>query len=105
MVEKGVLLMGKVADPLRELVGQMRELDTVAKPEQTALLVVADQIDREHERRIEQCRHETKRSFAKYLRQITAEYERDHKRKSWVAQNKMQLELDVLKCKAERMGQ
>ena len=91
--------MSKVADPLRELVGQMRELDAMARLEQNALLVVADQIDREHERRMEQCRHETKRAFAKYLRQITTEYERSHKRKSWLAQQRMQLELDVLKYK------
>ena len=91
--------MSKVADPLRELVGQMRELDAVAGLEQNALLVVADQIDREHERRMEQCRHETKRAFAKYLRQITGEYERDHKRKSWLAQQRMQLEIDVLRYK------
>jgi hypothetical protein len=48
---------------------------------------------------MEQCRHETKRAFAKYLRQITAEYERGHKRKSWLSQQKMQLELEALRVK------
>ena len=111
MVEKGVLLMGKVADPLREQVEatfkiiDLPHFTDIDENLCTELLRIADQIDSEHERRMEQCRHETKRAFAKYLRQITAEYERDHKRKSWVAQNKMQLELDVLKCKSERMGQ
>ena len=94
----------RVADPLRGYVDGMHEAGVLSDMDYDILVDIADQIDSEHERRMEQCRHETKRAFAKYLRQITAEYERDHKRKSWVAQNKMQLELDVLKHK-EGMGQ
>lgn len=103
----------RVADPLRSFVEGSFVYDLKAGghfDEKSlweivdGLKKVADEIDREHERRMEQCRHETKRAFAKYLRQITAEYERDHKRKSWVAQQRMQLELDVLKLK-EGMGQ
>ena len=97
--------MSKITDPLRLYADNMYANNLIDGPQLNAMRRIADQIDREHERRMEQCRHETKRAFAKYLRQITAEYERDHKRKSWVAQNKMQLELDVLKCKSERMGQ
>lgn len=100
-----------IADPLREFAqmvrryhgtdvhGKEREYVTVTTAE---MLKLADQIDREHECRMEQCRHETKRAFAKYLRQITGEYERGHKRKSWLAQQRMQLELDVFKYKEEK---
>lgn len=98
-MQKGVLLTGKVADPLREYTTWLYDRRVIDKEESTELYEIADKIDREHERRIEQCRHETKRAFAKYMRQITAEYERDHKRKSWLAQQRMQLELDVLKYK------
>ena len=97
--------MSKVADPLREFVQAYLSITpndiqrlTIGEFE-AKLLDFADEIDREHERRMEQCRHETKRAFAKYLRQITGEYERNHKRKSWTAQQRMQLELDVLKYK------
>ena len=90
--------MGKVADPLREFADSITDdLDDDTYWMRDELYWFADQIDREHERRMEQCRHETKRAFAKYLRQITAEYERNHKRKSWLAQRRMQLELYVLR--------
>ena len=101
----------RVADPLREFADRHADklgaaiVGDSATAENSAwhyLYKLADQIDREHERRMEQCRHETKRAFAKYLRQITAEYERSHKRKSWLAQQRMQLELDVLRYKEAR---
>ena len=100
--------MSKVADPLREFADRHADKlgAAIVGDTQTAessawhyLYRLADQIDQDHERRMEQCRHETKRAFAKYLRQITGEYERGHKRKSWTAQQRMQLELDVLKYK------
>jgi hypothetical protein len=102
LVEEGVRLMGKVADPLRLYAENMYANNLIDGPQLNAMCGIADQIDCEHERRMEQCRHETKRAFAKYLRQITAEYERDHKRKSWLAQQRMRLELDVLKYKEEK---
>lgn len=88
--------MGKVADPLRELVGSLFTNDMALYKD---FMSIADEIDREHACRMEQSRHETKRAFAKYVRQVTAEYERGQKRKSWVRQQEMQLELDVLKFK------
>lgn len=97
--------MGKVADPLREYADNLAN-GRVADYEPSIIAQFihahAEEIDREHEHRMEQCRHETKRAFAKYLRQITTEYERSHKRKSWLAQQRMQLELDVLKYKEEK---
>jgi len=87
----------RVADPLREYIAKTWDGSMYVNQVPMALMEIADQIDSEHERRMEQCRHETKRAFGKYLRQITGEYERGHKRKSWTAQQRMQLELDVLK--------
>ena len=96
----------RVADPLRERILRLEELgyqETNPMLIQT-LEACADRIDREHERRMEQSRHETKRAFAKYIRQITEEYERSHKRKSWLRQQEMQLELDVLRYKEGKAG-
>ena len=97
--------MGKIADPLRAFVTSSDfALAEVLQRTDECLLVIADEIDREHERRMEQSRHETKRAFAKYIRQITEEYERSHKRKSWLRQQEMQLELDVLRYKERKAG-
>ena len=93
--------MSRIANLLRYYVETEGTLD--AKVEHD-LYTIADRIDREHERRMEQSRHETKRAFAKYIRQITEEYERSHKRKSWLRQQEMQLELDVLRYKEGRVG-
>lgn len=41
----------------------------------------ADAIDREHERRVRNCRRETKRAFGNYIRTVTEEYERNRKRR------------------------
>lgn len=41
----------------------------------------ADAIDREHERRMRNCRRETKRAFGLYIRTVTEEYERNRKRR------------------------
>ena len=96
--------MGKVADTLRGYVDGMHEAGVLSDMDYDILADIADQIDREHERRMEQCRHETKRAFAKYLRQITAEYEIGRKRKSWLRQMKTQLELEALRLKATEDG-
>lgn len=88
--------MPSLADPLREYVSTLRANDLIDGAWEKVYLDIADHIDAEHERRMEQCRRETKRAFAKYLRSVTAEYERGHKRKSWEAQQKMKIELDVL---------
>lgn len=73
--------MSKVADPLRELVGQMRELDAVPRLEQNALLVVADQIDRDHERRMEQQAYELRKAFCRYMGGVLDDYRHGMKRK------------------------
>ena len=91
--------MGNVTDPLREYIAKTWDGSMYVNQVPMTLMEIADQIDREHERRMEQCRYETKRAFAKYLRQITAEYEIGRKRKSWLRQMKMQLELEALRLK------
>ena len=73
--------MSKVADPLRELVGQMRELDAVAELEQNALLIVADEIDREHEHRMERQSYELRRAFCRYMGGVIEDYKHGMKRK------------------------
>ena len=82
--------MGKVADPLREYAemvrkyhgtdihGKEREYVTVTTAE---MLVVADQIDSEHERRMDQQAHELRRAFCRYLGGIIEDYKHGIKRK------------------------
>lgn len=69
--------MGKIADPLRDFARTTTD--------ETEILAVfdgiADAIDAEHERRMEQCRHETRRSFGRYLRSVIWDYLRGVKRK------------------------
>ena len=43
-------------------------------PPYDVLVGIADRIDSEHRRRMRQCRRETKRATAKYLRAIIEEY-------------------------------
>ena len=50
----------RVADPLREYTTWLYDRRAIDKEESTELHDIADQIDREHERRMEQCRYETK---------------------------------------------
>ena len=103
--------MSKVADPLREYAEMLRryhgrdihgeERDYVTATTRE-ILELAEQIDRDHELRMEQCRRETKRAFARYLRSVTTEYERGHKRKSWNAQQRMALDLEVCEYKLKK---
>lgn len=68
--------MSKIADPLRERILRMDELgyDERAPMLMQTLSACADQIDAEHERRMEQCRHETKRAALRYLRSVMEDY-------------------------------
>lgn len=68
--------MARLADPLREYALSCELLGEPCGP----LLDIADAIDAEHERRMERCRHETRRAFARYLRAVTVDYERGIKR-------------------------
>ena len=72
--------MGKVADPLRTLadeVGLVRwdEGGIVRKMRE-----IADRIDADHERRMEQARRETRRAACRYLAGVVEDYKHGVKR-------------------------
>jgi len=72
-----------VADPLRKLTRDMVEFDgigrSIGRIEEMALLEVADEIDREHERRMEDCRRNTRRVTCNYISRMVADYKRGKK--------------------------
>ena len=77
-----------VADPLREYAqmvrkyhgtdihGKEREYVTVTTRE---MLEIADQIDREHERRMDQAREDSRKATCNYMSRIIADYKRGKK--------------------------
>ena len=78
-----------VSDPLRELAGALRAMQggnrTLIAPSgaialSDRLLDLADAIDADHESRMEQCRRETRRAMARYIRAVVSDYERGIKR-------------------------
>ena len=74
-----------VADPLRKLVRDMVEFDGIGRIEEIALLEVADEIDREHERRMEDCRRSTRRVTCNYISRVVTDYKRGEK---WIRKRK-----------------
>lgn len=68
--------MTRIADPLRE---HVRELGWGGMDE---WLAIADSIDAEHARRMERCRREVRRDFARYMRSCIADYERGVSRRN-----------------------
>jgi hypothetical protein len=54
--------MGKVADPLREYVGSLFTNDMALYKD---FMSIADQIDHEHERRMEQQSYELRKAFCR----------------------------------------
>ena len=78
-----------VADPLRSFVTGSIVYDLVAGVEQfdegamreivKGLDKVADEIDREHERRMEDCRRNTRRVTCNYISRVVADYKRGRK--------------------------
>lgn len=67
--------MSRVSDPLREYASIPYRSHHRAQ-----LLRIADEIDREHERRMEQSRRDTRHAFARYLRSVIADYLKGYKR-------------------------
>ena len=98
--------MSKVADPLRERILRFEELGYDEKDPMLiqTLEACADQIDREHERRMEQQSYDLRKAFCRYIGGVVDDYKHGHKRKSWLSQQKMQLELEVLRFKATEDG-
>lgn len=70
----------RVADLLREYASWLYDHGTIDEEESMTLHGIADQIDREHERRMEQQSHDL--------------------RKAWLSQQRTQLELEALRVKA-----
>lgn len=79
--------MGKVADPLREQVEatfkiiDLPHFTDIDEKLCTELLRIADEIDREHERRMEQQSHELRRAFCRYMGGVIDDYKHGMKRK------------------------
>ena len=61
-----------ITKELRDTLGKMW-----SNPE---LIEIADRIDAEHKRRMEDCRHNTKRALVRYLRGVLNDYDRGIKR-------------------------
>lgn len=67
--------MSRVSEPLRKYARI-----PYRSHQRDQLLGIADEIDREHERRMEQSRNDTRRAFARYLRSVIADYLKGYKR-------------------------
>lgn len=72
---------GELAEPLREWLESHDRICAHNPLMKGQLTEVADQIEREHKRRMEQSRRETKRAFARYLRAVIEDYTKGIKRK------------------------
>lgn len=79
--------MGKVADPMREFVETYFMNNTTQENEQWLamtgrnLLRIADEIDREHERRMEQQSYDLRKAFCRYIGGVLDDYKHGMKRK------------------------
>jgi len=72
----------RVADPLREFAdGITDDLDDDTYWMRDELYRIADEIDHEHERRMEQQSYELRRAFCRYLGGVIDDYRRGMKRK------------------------
>lgn len=69
----------RVADPLREYTTWLYDRSVIDKEESMALLEVADEIDREHERRMDQAREDSRKHTCNYLSRVVADYKRGKK--------------------------
>ena len=68
-----------VADTLREYVKVMHERGVLPDRDYEILISLADEIDRQHNQRMEDCRRETRRSTCKYISRVVADYKRGKK--------------------------
>lgn len=66
----------RVADQLRELVGSLFTNDMALYKD---FMSIADQIDREHERRMGQAREDSRKATCNYVSRIIADYKRGKK--------------------------
>ena len=66
--------MGNVADPLRKWLEEHPTIQRHNPLLRSQITDVADIIDADHERRMEQCRRETKRAAMRYLNSVIVDY-------------------------------
>lgn len=67
-------MSGRLTDELREYIDFLDGQDLIDPDDYYILVAAANKIDAEHRSRMEQCKRETKRSTARYLRAIIEEY-------------------------------
>lgn len=76
--------MGKVADPLREYADNLangRVADYEPSVIAQFIYAHAEEIDREHERRMEQQSHDLRKAFCRYIGGVLDDYKHGIKRK------------------------
>ena len=71
----------RVADPLRDGTHMLYSSHRIDMEAFKQLLAIADQIDREHERRMDQAREDSRKHTCNYISRIIADYKRGRK---WV---------------------
>jgi hypothetical protein len=71
----------RVADPLRLYADNMYANNLIDGPQLNAMRRIADQIDREHERRMEQQSYELRKAFCRYMGGVLDDYRHGMKRK------------------------
>ena len=69
----------RVADPLRLYADNMYANNLIDGPQLNAMFEIADQIDREHERRMDQAREDSRKATCNYVSRIIADYKRGKK--------------------------
>jgi len=71
----------RVADPLRGYVDGMYEAGILSDMDYDILADIADQIDRDHERRMEQQSYNLRKAFCRYMGGVIDDYKHGMKRK------------------------
>jgi len=69
----------RVTDPLRLYADNMYANNLIDGPQLNAMRRIADQIDSEHERRMDQAREDSRKHTCNYVSRIVADYKRGRK--------------------------
>lgn len=72
--------MSRIADPLRAFVTSSDfALAEVLQRTDECLLVIADEMDREHERRMDQSRNDMRKATCRYMARVVEDYKHGRK--------------------------
>ena len=71
--------MSRIADPLRELAHDMYKIGTIGLAERNSLLIIADEIDHNHERRMDQARSDMRKAACRYMARVVEDYKHGRK--------------------------